>query len=142
MIAKVERYISCAHMIRNHKGKCSKLHGHNYKVTVELEILDLNDMGMVVDFGDVKSVIDDYDHKTLISEQVETDDEYAYLKSNGKKACIPLNWCKKIHADYVTSENLAFEILNRCTCRDFEVKVTIEETPGNEVTTGWALPCR
>jgi 6-pyruvoyltetrahydropterin/6-carboxytetrahydropterin synthase len=34
--------------------QCSRLHGHNYAVIVELQAQDLNEVGFVVDYGDLK----------------------------------------------------------------------------------------
>lgn len=65
-----------AHFLPNHKGKCSNMHGHTYKleVTVVRENGKLmesgSDEGMVIDFSDLKAivkaeVIDKVDHKVL-----------------------------------------------------------------------------
>ncbi|MFH0925002.1 MAG: 6-carboxytetrahydropterin synthase QueD [bacterium] len=60
---------SAAHQLRNYKGKCENLHGHNWKIEVYLSSDKLNDIGLVVDFGDIKSmvntVLDEVDHKNL-----------------------------------------------------------------------------
>jgi len=50
-----------AHQLLNHQGKCRNLHGHSYKVVVELvgEVqgqTGMSDEGMVVDFDEVKAV--------------------------------------------------------------------------------------
>jgi len=48
---------------------CSRMHGHNYIITVELASAKLNDIGFVVDYKDlepIKKWIDDYwDHEHL-----------------------------------------------------------------------------
>jgi len=38
---------SAAHSIRGHKGRCAKLHGHNWKVEVFLRSGKLDKLGMV-----------------------------------------------------------------------------------------------
>lgn len=57
-------YIDCAHQLPGH-GKCGKLHGHTYRVEVEVE--GRADGGMVVDFADLKArvrtVLARYDHR-------------------------------------------------------------------------------
>jgi 6-pyruvoyltetrahydropterin/6-carboxytetrahydropterin synthase len=59
-----------AHRIPWHSGKCRNLHGHSYKMEVELEG-DVNAKGIVIDFNDIKRIIDPYvellDHSTIIS---------------------------------------------------------------------------
>jgi 6-pyruvoyltetrahydropterin/6-carboxytetrahydropterin synthase len=64
-----------AHQLIGHKGKCSNLHGHTYKLEVVLKGKPLasqghSDEGFVIDFSDIKrtvqeSVVDDLDHAFL-----------------------------------------------------------------------------
>jgi 6-pyruvoyltetrahydropterin/6-carboxytetrahydropterin synthase len=63
-----------AHYLPNHPGKCKNLHGHSYKLEIEImrgEYDDnLNEEGMVMDFGELKELVepildDYYDHKIL-----------------------------------------------------------------------------
>lgn len=67
----LEREIAVSHTLRMHKGKCSNLHGHNLKVEVDIESSILHDSGsssgMVADFGDIKSIIDELDHTNINS---------------------------------------------------------------------------
>ena len=57
--------ISSGHRILHHDGKCSRPHGHNYEITVEVTG-ELTDEGWVVDKGDVTDVIDAWDHRFLV----------------------------------------------------------------------------
>jgi 6-pyruvoyltetrahydropterin/6-carboxytetrahydropterin synthase len=43
-----------AHTLRGYPGQCANLHGHNWKVEVEVEAAALDDIGMAVDFKVVK----------------------------------------------------------------------------------------
>ena len=49
--------------------QCGRLHGHNYLVEVELEALELNGVGFIRDYGDLKPfqrLIDEqFDHRHL-----------------------------------------------------------------------------
>ena len=54
----VIKYFSAAHNLRGFKGKCEKLHGHNWKVKVTLSGARLNKTGMLLDFTDLKAVVD------------------------------------------------------------------------------------
>lgn len=45
--------------------KCARLHGHSYKITVELSTKALDDKGMVVDFGVIKGWLGRFDHAHL-----------------------------------------------------------------------------
>ena len=62
----VKRRFSAAHQLRGYKGKCENLHGHTYMVEVYVRAEKLNDIGLAVDFKDLKSKIDElldrYDH--------------------------------------------------------------------------------
>lgn len=59
--------ISTGHRIRHHDGKCSRPHGHNYEIRVEVTG-HLTEEGWVVDKGDITSIIDEWDHRFLVEE--------------------------------------------------------------------------
>jgi 6-pyruvoyltetrahydropterin/6-carboxytetrahydropterin synthase len=46
---------SSAHSLRGYKGKCEALHGHNWKVEARFEKETLNNIGISVDFTELKS---------------------------------------------------------------------------------------
>ena len=50
---------SSAHNLRGYKGRCEELHGHNWKVEARFEKADLNDIGISVDFTELKSMLKD-----------------------------------------------------------------------------------
>jgi 6-pyruvoyltetrahydropterin/6-carboxytetrahydropterin synthase len=60
---------SAAHRLRNYRGKCEHLHGHNYRVHVISRSKVLDQGGMVLDFGHLKkalsSVLERLDHSFL-----------------------------------------------------------------------------
>ena len=66
------------HRIPYHKNKCSFLHGHRYRLEVSIsgeirQEKDTSDEGMVLDFGDLKALLnkvihDQLDHRFMISE--------------------------------------------------------------------------
>ncbi len=53
----VEATFAAAHQLRNYKGKCENLHGHNYRVRATVAGDKLNPTGLVADFGEVKAVL-------------------------------------------------------------------------------------
>jgi 6-pyruvoyltetrahydropterin/6-carboxytetrahydropterin synthase len=65
----VEQTFAAAHALRNYKGGCENVHGHNFKVQVVLAGERLDDAGLLVDFIDVKnlmgSVMARLDHQNL-----------------------------------------------------------------------------
>lgn len=58
-----------AHSLRGYPGDCAKLHGHNWKIEVEVIGHELNEIGMLIDFKEIKrhakAVIDELDHSFL-----------------------------------------------------------------------------
>ena len=66
---KIISQFSAAHSLRNYKGKCEALHGHNWKVEVLVSSLKLNSSGMVMDFSNLKkitsNVLEELDHHHL-----------------------------------------------------------------------------
>jgi 6-pyruvoyltetrahydropterin/6-carboxytetrahydropterin synthase len=60
---------AAAHAIRGHTRGCENLHGHNYRVRVHLRARQLDGLGMVLDFADLKAImqeiLDPFDHHVL-----------------------------------------------------------------------------
>lgn len=56
---QTEQSFDAAHFLKGYNGKCHNLHGHRWRVVVEIQAdLLRNDMqcrGMVVDFSDLKN---------------------------------------------------------------------------------------
>jgi 6-pyruvoyltetrahydropterin/6-carboxytetrahydropterin synthase len=55
----VERTFAAGHALRNYKGKCENVHGHNYRVRITIAGERLNSIGLLVDFLDVKRAMDE-----------------------------------------------------------------------------------
>jgi 6-pyruvoyltetrahydropterin/6-carboxytetrahydropterin synthase len=53
----VEQTFAAGHALRNYKGKCENVHGHNYRVRVTIAGDRLDAAGLLVDFGDVKRLM-------------------------------------------------------------------------------------
>lgn len=66
-----------AHILYGYDGKCKNMHGHSYKLFVTIKGKPIDDLnhhknGMVVDFGDIKSIVkseivDVWDHSVLVN---------------------------------------------------------------------------
>lgn len=60
---------SAAHAIRGHTRGCQNLHGHNYRVRVHLQASELDALGMVLDFADLKAMMQEivgpFDHQVI-----------------------------------------------------------------------------
>jgi 6-pyruvoyltetrahydropterin/6-carboxytetrahydropterin synthase len=66
---KIEKTFAAAHRLRGHKGKCDNLHGHNYRIEIYARGQRLNDLGLLIDFSDLRKVADEFvryvDHRNL-----------------------------------------------------------------------------
>lgn len=45
---------AAAHQLHGYEGNCARLHGHNWKIVVEVSGHKLDDVGMVIDFKSMK----------------------------------------------------------------------------------------
>ena len=65
----IERNFSSAHQLRGYKGKCENLHGHNYKIEIYARGRELDNIGLLVDFGELKQAADEVvqylDHRNI-----------------------------------------------------------------------------
>ncbi len=65
----VEKTFCAAHFIPGHQGPCKDMHGHNYRVQLFVQGTALTDIGMLVDYGDLKAALMDvlqpFDHQVL-----------------------------------------------------------------------------
>jgi 6-pyruvoyltetrahydropterin/6-carboxytetrahydropterin synthase len=52
----IETQFSAAHQLRGYKGKCESLHGHNWRVQVTVSSDKLDDIGMALDFHELKAM--------------------------------------------------------------------------------------
>ncbi len=66
---KIITDFAAAHNLRNFRGKCENLHGHNWKVEVVLRGTELDGSDVLVDFGEVKKaareLLAEVDHRYL-----------------------------------------------------------------------------
>ena len=60
---------AASHILHGYDGPCSRLHGHNWFVEVEVQAKALNDIGIAIDFKDIKAatkqITDGLDHYHL-----------------------------------------------------------------------------
>jgi 6-pyruvoyltetrahydropterin/6-carboxytetrahydropterin synthase len=65
----IEETFAAGHALRNYKGRCENVHGHNYRCQVTLQGSQLDATGLLVDFVELKravhAVLDRMDHQWL-----------------------------------------------------------------------------
>ncbi len=124
-IAKEFRW-EMGHRLIYHEGKCKNLHGHSYKMMVEFKGKPDNN-GMVLDFYDVKEIIqpliEELDHSFMVkSDDAELIDVLDKLKS------------KYILVDFhSTAENICYYFLDKIKSSKLpssieKIKVRVFET--------------
>lgn len=66
---QVEDSFASAHQLREYRGKCENLHGHNWRVRARVKGERLDPCGMLMDFGILKKTLHDLlerlDHRFL-----------------------------------------------------------------------------
>ena len=55
----VEHTFAAGHALRHYRGKCENVHGHNYKVQVTVRGDELDSIGMLADFVQLKKYLRD-----------------------------------------------------------------------------------
>ena len=66
----IKGHFDAAHFLRGYQGKCQFLHGHTFFYEVQLEGNKLDELGMLIDFVEVKKILKEVveeglDHKFL-----------------------------------------------------------------------------
>lgn len=128
-IAKEFRW-EMGHRLPFHDGLCKNIHGHSYKMIVEI-IGNVDKNGMIIDFFDlgkiVKPMIEKYDHAFLCWENDKIVKDF-----------LDTNKMKRVFTDYhSTVENICSDFTNQIYTRlkrlkknNFdELNVMIFETP-------------
>ncbi|MGQ0286520.1 6-carboxytetrahydropterin synthase QueD [Pasteurellaceae bacterium 22721_9_1] len=119
-----------AHILDGHDGKCQNLHGHTYKLQVEVSgdlVADGAKKGMVIDFSDLKSVVqkailDPMDHAFIYDTTSERECKIANLLNelNSKTFGIPTR---------TTAEEMARFMFNRLKAELPISAIRLWETP-------------
>lgn len=78
------------HRLLNHSGKCRFLHGHNGRVRIVVTADALNEQGMVMDFGEIRSTLEKWideelDHRMIL---VQDDPLVEVLREQGEKVFV------------------------------------------------------
>lgn len=126
-----------AHQLPGHCGKCARLHGHTYKLTVcyggTLSKAG-SDKDMVLDYGDIKQVvskaiIDRVDHR-FISASLSEPIVQRLLQEDAASIC-------ELPIERTTAESMAIyftQLLKTLSYGDFLKSVTLGETPSSSAT--------
>jgi 6-pyruvoyltetrahydropterin/6-carboxytetrahydropterin synthase len=107
----VEIPFSAAHRISGHPGPCAQLHGHNYKAVVTIAGEGLDELGMLVDFDELRQVcarvIEPLDHAYLnelaaFSKTNPTSEALARHIYQALAVALPARWGDRVTVAQVT----------------------------------------
>ncbi len=112
MKIKTEVKISAAHIVHTTDSKCSNLHGHTWRIVVEIDG-DVQPDGMVIDFIKIKEMINQMDHKTLLPQSLAQNSDSAHVFCIADKSySLPKEDCIVLPIDVITAENMALMLVN------------------------------
>jgi 6-pyruvoyltetrahydropterin/6-carboxytetrahydropterin synthase len=127
-----EASFDAAHFLKNYDGKCKNIHGHRWRIIVEVQSenlkTDMQEYGMITDFGelkrDLKELADKFEHT------------FIYEKDSLKKELVEMLKAEDFALNEVdfrpTAENFSKYIFDEMTNKGYDVaKVSVYETPNN-----------
>jgi len=145
-LTKDDLFFSAGHFITLAGNLCERLHGHNYRVGVEVHG-PLDENQVVVDFAALRNalrqILSELDHRVLLptehpSIRVATEGREVVVTSGERRWAFPQDECVLLPISNTTSELLAHHV-GRCLLKALEsrtktrptlVRVEVEESPG------------
>lgn len=129
---KSEHSFDSAHFLANYEGKCRNIHGHRWRIIIEIMSPSLNTDealdGMIVDFStlkkDIKAEVDYFDHALIIEKDSMKASTLSALKDENIRI---------VEVDFrPTAERFSKYFYDRLKRKGYQVKsATIYETPTN-----------
>ena len=129
---KSEDSFDAAHFLKDYEGKCSNIHGHRWRVIVEVKQEKLSEekqtRGMVFDFSVLKKLIkglcDNFDHSFIYEENSLKEKTVEALKEeNFRLIEVPFR---------PTAENFAAYFYKEIRSKGYDLhRVEVYETPNN-----------
>jgi 6-pyruvoyltetrahydropterin/6-carboxytetrahydropterin synthase len=152
-VVKDQLVFCCGHFISYHGHQCERLHGHNYRATVEVEGA-LQEDHYVFDFialkHRTKEITDELDHHMLLATRnpvikVEETATSVRVRYQEREWVFPRGDCVLLPIENTTAELLARYIASRLVevLRREEkfvpdvLRVEVEEAPGQSATVEW-----
>ncbi|NRB10829.1 MAG: 6-carboxytetrahydropterin synthase QueD [Rickettsiaceae bacterium] len=136
MITCIKRVeFDAGHRVLGHKHKCKYLHGHRYALEVTVSSETLNEIGMVIDFADLKDIIaswinENFDHNVILHKEDKQLGDFISRQTGQNVYYLSVN---------PTAENIALHLKNVILLKLFEgrgfniTKVKLYETPNSYV---------
>jgi 6-pyruvoyltetrahydropterin/6-carboxytetrahydropterin synthase len=136
--SKIYRDIPLSHRQPKHTGRCSRIHGHSWSITLTFASKELDENGFVVDFGELHYLGDwideNLDHATVVCKSDPRIEEIRALAQSGL--------LKITEVEHASCEGIAehlFNIFNRLVRqktqnRAWIQKILLEEDSRNSAT--------
>lgn len=144
-VERTDLNFSAAHFLMRHP-KCERVHGHNYRVTIEIESDKLNSQQMIVDFLDVRDIVREIcqkmDHHILIPTKAEDieikemGDEMEVI-ANKRRYVFPKDDALLLPIEATTVEKISeyiYKHLKQSPLKELKMKVSVEEAEGSIAT--------
>lgn len=117
--------IPVGHRLSKHSGRCYNFHGHNIKIDVTVSREKLNHCDMVIDFYDLKTIvnkiIDEWDHALILNKK-DFELNFSIIKENKDQ--------RKIYMENgdPTSENMCFTLFHllRGQLKEFDKELRLK----------------
>lgn len=93
-----------AHSLKGYHGPCEEIHGHTWKVEVTIQAREINDIGLVVDFHDLKAKLEKFlsqldhvylnDHPAFKINNPSTENLAKFIYQKFSPECLPFRLSK------------------------------------------------
>lgn len=115
---KLKSFAAAHRLINGYQGKCCNLHGHNYQVFVTLQAEQLTEQGMVIDFSEIKNMLDPWvqqhwDHAVIVNANdqslinfLETENQKHFILPNQQNSTVEVlaEYLFKVFASIIDQE--------------------------------------
>ena len=119
-----EASFDAAHFLTNYDGKCHNIHGHRWRVVLNIKGEPKN--GMVVDFNDIKKDLknecDYFDHTFIVEKDSLNKELFGLLSKDFLLREVPFR---------TTAENFAKYFFDKLNSKYEVYEVAVYETPNN-----------
>lgn len=97
-------HFASAHSLRGYHGPCEEIHGHTWKVEVTIRGQEINDIGLVIDFGEIKGRLKKFlsqldhvhlnDHPAFKVHNPSTENLARFIFQEFSEQCLPFKLMK------------------------------------------------
>ena len=129
---KLEHHFDAAHKLENYEGACANLHGHRWNVIIEIETEELLN-GMIIDFKEVKGIINEFDHKTILQEKDNNTNLINTLISEGLQLVVVKFNPTAENLSKVIKERIDRYLVDKVGQENFKVSIELFESPNASI---------